>query len=122
MEYALRFSFPTTNNEAEYEAMILELRLVKSLGLEEIVVRGDSKLVIDQIRGCCGVKKETLMRYHAKAVEISMRIIFKHILRAKNERQIDCLDSLPLIIASYHKKYTSKSVTNPFTRKRLSKV
>ncbi|GAA0185303.1 hypothetical protein LIER_32591 [Lithospermum erythrorhizon] len=32
MEYALRSSFPSTNNEADYEAMIQGLKLVKSLG------------------------------------------------------------------------------------------
>ncbi|GAA0178130.1 hypothetical protein LIER_29796 [Lithospermum erythrorhizon] len=45
-EYALRFSFETTNNEAEYEAMIACLMLVKLLGVQRVVVRGDSKLVM----------------------------------------------------------------------------
>ncbi|GAA0170249.1 hypothetical protein LIER_24550 [Lithospermum erythrorhizon] len=66
MEYALRFRFPTTNNEATFEAMILGLRLVKSMGVEELLVKGDSKLVIDHIRGCCGVTNEKLMRYHIR--------------------------------------------------------
>ncbi|GAA0178828.1 hypothetical protein LIER_29888 [Lithospermum erythrorhizon] len=80
MEYALRFNFPATNNEAEYEAMIIELRLVKSMGVEE--------LLIDQIRGSCGLKNEILIRYQTKAVEISQefkRIIFEHIPRDENE-------------------------------------
>ncbi|GAA0176065.1 hypothetical protein LIER_29124 [Lithospermum erythrorhizon] len=51
MEYALRCSFPATNNEAKYEAMILGLSLVKSIGVEEPLVKGHSKLVMDQIRG-----------------------------------------------------------------------
>ncbi|GAA0163483.1 hypothetical protein LIER_19336 [Lithospermum erythrorhizon] len=33
MEYALRFSFKAINNEAEYDAMIAGLMLVKSLGV-----------------------------------------------------------------------------------------
>ncbi|GAA0167248.1 hypothetical protein LIER_22223 [Lithospermum erythrorhizon] len=60
--YALRFSFPTTNNEAEYEATIVWLRLVKSLEFKEVLVKGDSKLVIDQIQGACGVKSEILKK------------------------------------------------------------
>ncbi|GAA0163641.1 hypothetical protein LIER_19455 [Lithospermum erythrorhizon] len=35
MEYALRFIFPAINNEAEYKAMILGLRQVRSMGIEE---------------------------------------------------------------------------------------
>ncbi|GAA0161645.1 hypothetical protein LIER_39267 [Lithospermum erythrorhizon] len=38
----LAVSFHATNNEAEYEAMILGLRLVKSMGVEELLVKGDS--------------------------------------------------------------------------------
>ncbi|GAA0157828.1 hypothetical protein LIER_15009 [Lithospermum erythrorhizon] len=70
MEYALRFGFPATNNEAEYEAMILGLRLVRSMGFEEFLVKGDSKLVIDQIKGSCGVKNESLRKYHSKVVQL----------------------------------------------------
>ncbi|GAA0152327.1 hypothetical protein LIER_10838 [Lithospermum erythrorhizon] len=51
MEYALRFEFPTTNNEVEYEAMTVGLKLVKSMNITEVLVKGDSKLVIDQIQG-----------------------------------------------------------------------
>ncbi|GAA0154437.1 hypothetical protein LIER_12418 [Lithospermum erythrorhizon] len=89
MEYALRFSFRATNNEAGYEAMILGLRLVKSMGIEELLVKWDSKLVIDQIWGCCGVKNEVLMKYHAKAIRVSQefkRVLFEHIPRAENEK------------------------------------
>ncbi|GAA0183783.1 hypothetical protein LIER_31136 [Lithospermum erythrorhizon] len=53
MEYALRFSFEATNNEAEYEAMIAGLMLVKHLGMKRVIVRGDSNLVMDQINGEC---------------------------------------------------------------------
>ncbi|GAA0161093.1 hypothetical protein LIER_39163 [Lithospermum erythrorhizon] len=48
MKYALRFTFRTTNNEAEYEALIARLAIVKSLGISRIWVQVDSKLVIDQ--------------------------------------------------------------------------
>ncbi|GAA0154465.1 hypothetical protein LIER_12437 [Lithospermum erythrorhizon] len=61
-EYALRFSFKTTNNEAEYEAMVTGLLLAQSLSITRMVVHGDSKLVIEQIRGDCGVKSESLQK------------------------------------------------------------
>ena len=53
LEYALQFTFPLTNNEAEYEAMITGLKLAKELGIAHLLVKGDSKLVIEQIRGDC---------------------------------------------------------------------
>ncbi|GAA0172693.1 hypothetical protein LIER_26465 [Lithospermum erythrorhizon] len=47
IEYTLRFSFNSTNNEAEYEAMVAGLMLVKILGIHRVLVRGNSKLVMD---------------------------------------------------------------------------
>lgn len=36
VEYALRFQFKTTNNEAEYEALLAGLRLAQDLGAKKI--------------------------------------------------------------------------------------
>ncbi|GAA0139778.1 hypothetical protein LIER_01259 [Lithospermum erythrorhizon] len=47
MEYALRFTFPTTNNEAEFEAIVAGLTIASSLGIDRIWVKGDSKLIMD---------------------------------------------------------------------------
>ena len=38
--------YPTTNNEAEYEALLKGLELAKSLGAESVLVQGYSQLVI----------------------------------------------------------------------------
>jgi ribonuclease HI len=41
----------TTNNRAEYEALIAALEAAGDLALDEIDVRGDSELVVKQVRG-----------------------------------------------------------------------
>ncbi|GAA0170669.1 hypothetical protein LIER_24884 [Lithospermum erythrorhizon] len=90
MEYALRFSFKAINNEAEYKAMIAGLMLVKSLGIQRVIVRGDSKLIMDQINGECGVKNKTLAKYHEKAVTMAKgfdQTIFQHVPRAQIEEE-----------------------------------
>ncbi|GAA0165253.1 hypothetical protein LIER_39945 [Lithospermum erythrorhizon] len=48
-EYALCFSFKATNNEAEYEVMVSGLLMAKALDINCLKVRGDSKLVIEQV-------------------------------------------------------------------------
>ena len=58
LEYAARLQYPTTNNEAEYEALLKALELAKSLGAESLTVRGDSQLVINQVNGMCDVKED----------------------------------------------------------------
>ncbi|GKV52999.1 hypothetical protein SLEP1_g59549, partial [Rubroshorea leprosula] len=48
-EHALRFKFQTTNNAAEYEALIYGLKLASELKVQSIQVFSDSQLVIDKI-------------------------------------------------------------------------
>ncbi|GAA0143433.1 hypothetical protein LIER_04120 [Lithospermum erythrorhizon] len=101
MEYALRFSFEATNNEVEYESMVAGLELVRSLGVRQILVRGDSKLMMDQIWGDCGIKNKSLVRYHAKATTLEKdftRIVFEHIPRTKNEEA----DRLSKLATTYY--------------------
>ena len=43
--------FQCTNNIAEYEALILGLNFLKDLGAKKISIRGDSELIIKQIKG-----------------------------------------------------------------------
>ncbi|GAA0157478.1 hypothetical protein LIER_14736 [Lithospermum erythrorhizon] len=90
MEYALRFNFETTNNAAEHKAMLAGLELVLSLGVQQILVRGDSKLIMDQIKGDCGIKSESLLKYHAKATTLAKKfahIVFEHIPREETKKQ-----------------------------------
>ncbi|KAM1339266.1 hypothetical protein COP2_039268 [Malus domestica] len=47
MEYALRFKFKVSNNEAEYEALIAGLHLAKHLGVKRIDIFSDSQLVVN---------------------------------------------------------------------------
>ncbi|KAM2090852.1 hypothetical protein ACFX1T_029413 [Malus domestica] len=49
MEYALRFKFKASNNEAEYEALITCLRLAKHLRVKRIDIFSDAQLVVNQI-------------------------------------------------------------------------
>ncbi|KAM2467298.1 hypothetical protein PS1_009120 [Malus domestica] len=49
MEYALRFKFKASNNEAEYEALLAGLRLAKHLGVKQIDIFSDSQLVVNQV-------------------------------------------------------------------------
>ena len=45
--YALRLQFPASNNKAEYEALIVRLRLAKEMGLEQVKIYSDSQLVVN---------------------------------------------------------------------------
>ena len=51
MEKSLRLGFLATNNEAEYEALLARMVMVKKLGGEVVEVYSDSRLVIGQVNG-----------------------------------------------------------------------
>ena len=51
LKYGAQLKFPVTNNEAEYEALLMGLRIARALGGENIVLKSDSQLVIGQVRG-----------------------------------------------------------------------
>ena len=55
--------FPTTNNEAEYEALVVGLDLTKAVGAENVVVHCDSQVVTSQINGGYECKNERMKRY-----------------------------------------------------------
>ncbi|GKU87084.1 hypothetical protein SLEP1_g1535 [Rubroshorea leprosula] len=62
-EHALRFKFQTTNNAAEYEALIYGLKLASELKVQNIQVFSDSQLVVGQVNGSCDIRDPQLSRY-----------------------------------------------------------
>lgn len=49
MEKSLRLGFWASNNETEYEALIVGLQAAQKLGVEEVGVVLDSRLVVSQV-------------------------------------------------------------------------
>ena len=56
-----------TVNEAEYAALCLGLRKAVELGIRKIEVRGDSKLIVNQVDGSFKLKSANLKSMHAEA-------------------------------------------------------
>jgi ribonuclease HI len=46
VKYMVLLDFEATNNMVEYEALIFGLMLALSLGVRELLVKGDSQLII----------------------------------------------------------------------------
>jgi ribonuclease HI len=57
----------TTNNVAEYRALLLGLQRARELGASEIEVIGDSELIAKQVRGLYKVKHEAMKPLHREA-------------------------------------------------------
>ena len=61
--YALRLDFPSTNNQAEYEALHAGLRIAKEMKVSKLSVKLDSKLVASQINGEFEASNESIAKY-----------------------------------------------------------
>lgn len=59
-----------THNFAEYQAMMLGLRLAREHGARSVVVKGDSKLVVNQVNGEWKTKHPTLQPLRAEACDL----------------------------------------------------
>ena len=77
----------TTNNVAEYTALLLGLRRALELGVERIEVRADSQLLIRQLGGQYRVKSEQLRPLYEAARELLVQFAstrLQHVPRAQN--------------------------------------
>jgi ribonuclease HI len=49
LRYTARLQFLTTNNIAEYEAVLLGLRKLRTLGVRKCIVKSDSQVVVGHV-------------------------------------------------------------------------
>nr|GEX34187.1 reverse transcriptase domain-containing protein [Tanacetum cinerariifolium] len=61
--YALRLQFTASNNEAEYEALVAGLRIAAQMGVKNVQVNVDSKLVANQDLGTYVAKEDNMIKY-----------------------------------------------------------
>jgi ribonuclease HI len=66
-----------TNNEAEYEALLFELLLALSIDVHNVLVYGDSQLIIRQVNNIYKVRKPKIVPYHMAAQILIKK--FEHI-------------------------------------------
>ena len=74
IEYALRFGFQASNNEAEYEAVIVGLNLAHSLEVDQLEVCSDSQLVVRQIEDTYEAKSGRMILYLQKGTRFIKQI------------------------------------------------
>ena len=51
IEHAIQLGFPASNNETEYEAILVGVDLTKSVSSKKLIVHSDFQLVVGQVNG-----------------------------------------------------------------------
>ena len=83
----------TTNNVAEYRALIAGLEAALALGARRVEVRMDSELIVRQAIGRYRVKNPGLVPLHNRVLALRSQfdeVVFRHVPRAFN-KQADAL-------------------------------
>jgi ribonuclease HI len=78
-----------TNNRAEYEALVRALQIARDHGFERVDVRGDSELIVRQVRGEYDVNDPGLREYRVQVRELLDGFdewSLSHVPREINER------------------------------------
>ncbi|XP_071923132.1 uncharacterized protein [Coffea arabica] len=99
LAYALRFDFKASNNEFEYETLIIGMEIASKMGAESSKAYSNSQLVVNQVLEKNEVKKEPLRRHANGARELKSlfdQFSIEQISRRQNKRA-DTLSKLPSI-------------------------
>ena len=92
IECMIRLDFPTTNNEAEYEALVASLDLAKATGAENMIIHCDSQVITSHVNGDYECRNERMKKYleEVKNKTSGLEVKFVQIPREENE----CADRL----------------------------
>src|SRR4051812_40541594 len=88
LEYVLQIHFAASNNVAEYEALVHDIRLAKEISIRRILCYGNSDLVVQQCTGSWDAKDENMASYRFLVQQLSgffEGCEFQHVPRAENE-------------------------------------
>ncbi len=79
----------TTNNVAEYQALLAALRYAVEHGHRELCIRSDSLLLVQQMKGVYRVRHPGLQPLHEEAGRLAARlerVVYEHVPRGRNSR------------------------------------
>ncbi|XP_070057502.1 uncharacterized protein [Nicotiana tomentosiformis] len=110
IDMGVQLQFYCTNNMAEYEACILGLRLAIDMGVQEILVLGDSDLLVHQIQGEWETRDLKFIPYRQCLHDLCKRfrsVEFRHIPRIHNE----ITDALATLASMLH--HSDKTYVDP---------
>ena len=96
IEKSLRLNFSITNNEAEYEALLMGMMMIQKMGGKAVSVFSDSKLVVGQVRGDLEARDSRMQEYLCQIRSIQEKFeVFdlSHVPRSGNTH-VDSLATL----------------------------
>ncbi|GJV89181.1 reverse transcriptase domain-containing protein [Tanacetum coccineum] len=119
--YTLRFKFDATNNEAEYEALIADLRIAEQIGVKNLQTNVDSHLVANQVNESYIAKEPGMIQYLEKLKTLSSsfkKISIKQVPRSENKKA----DALSKIASTSFAHLTKQVLFEELNEKFINKA
>ena len=87
IEKSLRLGFSATNNEAEYEALLMGMNVVQKMGGKAVEVFSDSRLIVGQVKGELEARDARMQEYLSQVRRVQTKFEsfdLSHIPRGEN--------------------------------------
>ncbi|KAL0386116.1 UNVERIFIED_CONTAM: Ribonuclease HI [Sesamum radiatum] len=96
LEFAIKFGVKASNNEAEYEALVIGMRMAHEAGARHLLAYPDSQLIVKHIEGTFEAKEESIIQYLQQIKELKTSFDHFQVIQIPKEEntKADCLSKL----------------------------
>ncbi|KAL0455844.1 UNVERIFIED_CONTAM: hypothetical protein Slati_0923600 [Sesamum latifolium] len=99
LEFAIKFGFKASKNEAEYEVLVIGMRMAHEAGARHLLIYSDSQLVVKQVEGTYEGKEESMVQYLQQITDLKTK--FHHFQKIQIPREENVkADSLSKLASS----------------------
>ncbi|KAL0448537.1 UNVERIFIED_CONTAM: hypothetical protein Slati_1410100 [Sesamum latifolium] len=85
LEFAIKFGFKASNNDAEYEALVIGMRMAHETGAKHLLAYSDSQLVVKQVEGTYEAKEESMIQYLQQIADLKTKFHHFQIIQIPRE-------------------------------------
>ncbi|KAL0414928.1 UNVERIFIED_CONTAM: hypothetical protein Slati_3324700 [Sesamum latifolium] len=100
LEFAIKFGFKASNNEAEYEALVIGMRMAHEAGARHLLAYSDSQLVVKQVEGTYEAKEESMIQYLQQITDLKTKFHHFQIIQIPREENAKANPSQNLQVVS----------------------
>ncbi|KAL0293629.1 UNVERIFIED_CONTAM: Ribonuclease HI [Sesamum angustifolium] len=93
MEFAIKFDFKASNNETEYEALVLGMRMALDAGALHLIAYCDSQMIVKQVSGEYEANEESMIQYLQQIEELKTKFKSFQLQQIQREENVKA-DSL----------------------------
>ncbi|KAL0462614.1 UNVERIFIED_CONTAM: hypothetical protein Slati_0149000 [Sesamum latifolium] len=80
LEFAIKFDFKASDNEVEYEALVIGMKIAHESGARHLIAYLDSQMIVKQVEGTYEAKEENMIQYLQQIAELKTSFDSFHLI------------------------------------------